>query len=143
MTQTLRLIAESADDLDIISAALQDAIGRVGEMKWDSRARAFSLRLTRFRHEDETPSRVLTGLRFDSVLSVKVRGIAQTQADALAVLLSISFTPGPENPAGQIVLVFAGGGEIQLSVECIEARLADVSDARTTKSLPLHGSDDV
>jgi len=51
------------------------------------------------------------------------------------------FAPAAEAPSGEIHLVFAGGGEILLNVECIDAVLADVSAPRQTSSVPLHPLD--
>ena len=43
-----------------------------------------------------------------------------------------------DKPAGVVTLIFAGGGELQADVECLDAILADVTDARETDKLPLH-----
>ena len=40
-TEPLRLLAEDADDLAVISAALQDAVALVGDLEWDPRGRRF------------------------------------------------------------------------------------------------------
>lgn len=143
MTQRLRLIAQDNDDLKIISASLQDAIGRVGEIVYNKRARALTLRLTRFSHEHEHAQRILSGLRIDSVLDIKTRGIDRSDPDAMAVLLSINFTEGALAPGGVLNLIFAGNGQIRVEVECIDITLADVSDPRNTDKKPLHPVDDV
>ena len=45
-------------------------------------------------------------------------------------LLAIRFTPnGGDDPGGVIELVLAGGGAIRLTVECIDAELADLRPA--------------
>ena len=41
-------------------------------------------------------------------------------------------------PAGEIRLIFAGGAEIALAVEVIEAQLADLGAAWQTKAMPAH-----
>jgi len=138
MTDRLRIIAEDIEDLKIISASLQDAIGRVGEMIFDSRGRAMTLRLSRFAHETDKSERVLSGLRIDSVLDIKTRGIERDDPEALAVLLSIDFIADAAEPSGILTLLFAGGGAIRLNVECIDVTLADVSDPRRTDKTPLH-----
>jgi len=142
MSSELRLKAETAEDLTVLSSALQDAILRVGEIQYSSKARSFTLRLSRFRHEvDNNPERVLCGLRFDGVLAVSSKGLKRDTPDALAVLIALTFAPAAEAPSGEIHLVFAGGGEILLNVECIDAVLADVSAPRQTSSVPLHPLD--
>ncbi len=142
MTKPLKLRAEGADDLAVISAALQDAIARVGEIHFSPKARTLTLRFTRFRHEDESASqRTLTGLRADGILSVQSSGIDRADPDAMAVLLAIEFAPGGEPPGGHIDFVFAGGGRLRAHAECIDLTLADVSTARKTDKRPLHPLD--
>lgn len=139
MSAKLKLKAETAEDLTVLSSAIQDAILRVGEIQYSAKSRAFTLRISRFRHEFAGQSeRVLCGLRFDSVLSVSSKGLKRDDPEALAVLIALTFTPEKTKPSGVIHLVFAGGGEIRLKAECVDAVLADVSEPRTTKSVPLH-----
>ena len=133
----LRLRAESQADLEIIAAAVQDAILRVGEIIYDLRGRSLTLRMTRFRHEADKAARAQSGLRFDGVMNVRTRGIDRSDPEAMAVLLNIDFQM-TDKPAGLITLIFAGGGELQAEVEALEVILADVTDARETDKLPLH-----
>ena len=49
----LRLRVETQADLDVIAAAVQDAILRVGEITYNMRGRSLTLRMSRFRHEQE------------------------------------------------------------------------------------------
>ena len=49
----LRLRAEDAEDLQVISALTQDAIFPITEMKWEASRRRFSLLINRFRWEDK------------------------------------------------------------------------------------------
>lgn len=133
----LRLKAETQGDLQIIAAAVQDAILRVGEINYDLRGRSLTLRMTRFQHETDKAARAQSGLRFDSVLGVRTRGIDRSDPEAMAVLLDVIFEQS-DKPAGIITLIFAGGGELQADVECLDVILADVTDARETDKLPLH-----
>ena len=52
-------------------------------------------------------------------------------------LLAVSFETA-DTPAGKVTLVFAGGGAVQLDVEVIEARLADLGAAWATSAKPEH-----
>ena len=133
----LRLRAETQADLDIIAAAVQDAILRVGEITYNMRGRSLTLRMSRFRHEDDAGARAQSGLRFDGVLNVKARGIDRKDPEAMAVLLNLDFEL-TDAPAGIMRLVFAGGGELHADVEALEVILADVTEARETDKLPLH-----
>jgi len=136
----LRLLAEDADDLAVISAALQDAVAKVGDIEWDARGRRLTLALNRFRWEAPGAllgERVRAGLQFGSVLAVKARNIRREPPDAVVELLAVSFEPG-EPPGGAIRLAFAGGGDMLLTVECVDAALADVSAPWPTPSTPAH-----
>lgn len=133
----LRLIANSAEDISVISAAVQDAILKVGDVRFDKKRRFLSLRLSRFRHESSDAARIEAGLRIDGVLDIKSKGIDRSDADALAVLLGIKFQPS-NPPSGDIEITFAGGGAMLLSVEAADVTLADVGETRATKSIPDH-----
>jgi len=136
----LRLLAEDEDDLAVISAALQDAVAKVGDIEWDPRGRRFTLALNRYLWE--TPAgllgnRVRAGLQFGSVLAVRSRNLRREAPDAVVELLAVSFEPG-EAPGGEIRLAFAGGGDLVLTVECVDAALADISAPWATPSTPAH-----
>jgi hypothetical protein len=137
----LKLMAEDAADLDIIAAAAQDALLRVGDISYDKKARRFAALLNRFRWEraEKGPfERVRSAFSLESVLSVKSRKVRLDSPDAVASLLSISFTPDAEPPGGVVRLVFAGGGEISLEVECLDALLMDMGAAWRTPRRPDH-----
>ncbi|MES1199013.1 MAG: DUF2948 family protein [Pseudomonadota bacterium] len=138
----MRLLAEDAADLDVIAAAAQDALVRAGDLRFDKKARRFSALLNRFRWEKVNGAgpyeRIRAGLAFEGVLGVKSRRIRMDAPDALASLLSVNFLPAEEPPSGIVQLVFAGGGEISLDVECLDAVLADVGDPWPTPRRPDH-----
>jgi Protein of unknown function (DUF2948) len=138
--EPLRLLAEDEDDLAVISAALQDAIAKVGDIEWDARGRRFTLALNRYLWEAPgglLGNRVRAGLQFGSVLAVKSRNLRRDPPDAVIELLAVRFEPG-EAPGGAIRLAFAGGGDVELTVECVDAALADVSAPWPTSSTPAH-----
>lgn len=138
MKTGLKLLAETGEGLQVISAALQDAIMKVGSMRFDASAQTFTLIISRYMHEKEGGLRVKSGLQFNNVLAVKVKGIDRSDPDAYLVLLSITFRPESEEPSGDIVMTFAGGGEACLKAEFIEVRLVDYPHQRTTDKTPLH-----
>lgn len=133
----LRLLAVTAEDLGILSALLQDAVGRAGEIAWMPRRRRLAMLLNRFRWEDRAAAerqrrpfeRVRSCLLFDNVLAVRGRGVDPRERKATLSLLRVDFAPEPhEGAAGGLVTIsLAGGGEIALQVECIEARLVDTT----------------
>ena len=125
----LRLLAEDADDLAVISAALQDAVAKIGDISFDARARRLTLALNRYRWEagGKARERVRTGLQLGGVLGVKSRKLRRDARGAVVELLSLAFEPG-EAPGGAVVFTFAGGGDLTVEVECLDVILADVSN---------------
>ena len=56
----LRLKAEDQDDLTVISAALQDAVGQLGDFSFDARSRRFLMVVNRYRWEAARPGKALS-----------------------------------------------------------------------------------
>jgi Protein of unknown function (DUF2948) len=138
----LTLAAEDAEDLEIISARLQDAVAPLKEIVWLPKARRFAALFNRFVWEDKRKNanlRVRSLLHFDDVLSVQAKQIKMGAPDAVVSLLAIEFAPkGGEDPGGTVTLVFSGGGAIKLEVECIAAGLTDVSSEWAARGRPVH-----
>jgi hypothetical protein len=143
MNGTPTLVAEDAEDLEVISARLQDAVARVKDLAWLPGAHRFAALLNRFKWEDtrhrRTHLRVRSGLVFENVLSAKSQNILYGNPEAVLSLLAIRFSPrAAEDPGGMVELVFSGGGTLRLEVECIEASLADVSGDWAARGQPSH-----
>ena len=134
----MKLLARDAEDLQVVSAALQDSVISTDTLRHRPDARAFELVASRYRHESDKSERVLSALRVDGVLDVKFRGIDRTKPDAFTVLLEIERKSAEEKPGGHLTLVFAGGGEVRLHVEDLELRLADVGPPRRARATPSH-----
>lgn len=130
----LYLSATDADDLQVMSALVQDAVLPVTEIKFQKSARRFALLINRFRWEDKPAAerlnrayeRVQAVLAFDDVHTVRSQGFDRADADLVLSLLSVTFEPG-EDGAGQVLLTLAGDGAIALDVECLNATLRDVT----------------
>ena len=134
----LKLAAVDADDLKVISAHMQDALVRLSDFRYLSRPRKFAFVANRFAWEQQPrQERRRTGLHFQHVLSVKQLGIRDMGPDQVLSLLSIGFEPGA-SPSGTVSLTFAGGFDIRLEVECIDAQLRDLGAAWTTENTPSH-----
>ena len=138
----LTLAAEDAEDLEIISARLQDAVAPLKDLVWLPKSRRFAALFNRFKWEDgdaKTNLRVRSLLHFDDVLSAQSKGLKRGAPDAVVSLLAIRFTPKEaEDPGGTVELVFAGGGSIRLEVECIDTGLSDVSGDWAARGRPDH-----
>ncbi|TPE50693.1 DUF2948 family protein [Amaricoccus solimangrovi] len=130
----LRLRAETAADLEVISALTQDAVGQTSDIAWLPRRRRFTLLLNRFRWEDATAAgrqgrpveRTRALLTIEGVLRARANGIDPKDRDLVVSLLSLAFVPR-EDGAGALTLVLAGEGEIVLDVECLDVALTDVT----------------
>ena len=139
--QALRLLAEDADDLEIISAALQDAVAHIGDISWEPKARRLTIAVNRFRWEaaDAGHERVRAAVQLGGVMAVRARNLRPEAKDAVVQLLAVSFDPG-ETPGGVITFAFADGADLAAEVECIDAALADLSTPWTTPRSPEHES---
>lgn len=138
-TEPLRLLAEDAEDLAVISAALQDAVTKIGDIAWEAKGRRLTIAFNRFRWEadERRGERVRAGLQLGGVLEVKSRKLRQGAKGAVLELLALTFEPG-EAPGGTVTFTFAGGGDLAASVECVDAALADVSEPWPTTRKPGH-----
>ena len=133
--EPLRLLAEDADDLHIISAALQDAILRPVDIVWEPASRRVTLKLSRFCWECGG-TRVRAAMQFGDVLAVKSRGLPRLP-DTPLELLAIHFFEA-EAPGGRAILMFAGGGDLRVDVECLDAVVTDLSERWPARVAPTH-----
>lgn len=146
MTNDLRLAAEDTADLEVISAALQDAITHVRELAFLPSTRRFAMVVNRFRWEGEgngrnhDHERVRTGLHFENVLSARARNVSQDRQDGVLSLLTIRFEE-LNPPSGLVTLVFAGGAELRLEVEALDVHLSDLGLVWETPNKPEHDLD--
>lgn len=127
----LRLRALDPDDLAVISAAVQDAVFPITEMRWIRSRRRFAVLINRFRWEDarpagQPPERVQSLLSVEDVMQVRTQGIDRADRDTILALLALSWEPG-EDGTGRLVLTLAGDGAIALEAETLEVMLADVT----------------
>lgn len=149
----LKLIALDAEDLAVISAHVQDAVVRVGDMAYLPAEKRFAALINRFdwvgavtaaeSGRKQECERRRTGLRFERVLRARISGISLGQKNKFLSVLAIAFeSAGEDDPAGRIRIDFAGGGAIELTVECIETELKDLGAAWRARSVPDHGGPD-
>ena len=136
----LKLLAHDADDLAVISAALQDAVAKIGDIRWDASARTLTLACNRFRWEagGRKGERIRSALQLGDVTGVQARKLRRDAKGAVVELLSVAFEPA-EAPGGAVLLTFAGGGDLKVTVDCLDVILADVSEAWATPRRPGHG----
>ena len=142
--QPLRLVALDEQDLAIISAHVQDAVTKVGEISYNPADKQLVVPINRYAWEKKRRFFARRGerrrsvLHFDRVLKVRTTGIDQTNRDQVLSLLTIEFEQS-DAPTGRVELIFAGGGAISLDVEVVEAQLADLGGAWEAGARPRHG----
>lgn len=144
MGKLLRLIAFDAADLQILSAHLQDAQLSTGELVYTPKQQKFALVAARFNWvECETcknggkAERLWTGLHFERVKKVGVKGLDLKAPPTALNLLSIAFTEF-DPPSGYVELVFSGGAALRLDVECLEALMQDIGPGWPVEEQPGH-----
>lgn len=142
----LKLLALDADDLSVISAHLQDAVVKVGDLAYLPHEKRFAALLNRFDWADAVKdgrqnfARRRAALRFERVLAAQLSGIDLKNTGKVLNLLAIGFE-AREAPEGDVTLVFADNCAIRLRVECIEAEMQDLGPAWQAKSKPQHPDD--
>ncbi len=144
----LRLLAQEAADVPVLSVLVQDAVLTAGDMVYDRRRRRFAALVNRFRWEDRDEAaregrpfeRVRSLLAVEDVLAAKVMGIDPGRKDEILSILSLTWEPG-EDGMGRLTLILAGDGAVALEVEALDARLEDVTRPYIAPShhVPDHG----
>ncbi len=153
----LKLTALDSEDLEIISAHMQDAALLLGDISYLPRQKKLALVANRFDWNSAVSDgqaasasksmyrRCRCGLQINRVFSVKFIGLHRDNPGAVLSLLAILFHPGPEAPGGMIELTFSGGAAVRAEVECIEVALDDLGPSWETPRKPDHadlGSED-
>lgn len=140
-TAPLKIRFEDEEDLQVLSAALQDAVLRVGDMAYLTRERRFVCIALRFRWErlDETApeaerryERVHTGITFEDVAGVKRRGVDPARPGQMLALLAIRVA------GGAVDLICAGGAAIRLEIGRIAGHAQDMDEPWPTRWRPSH-----
>ncbi len=149
MEEKLKLFALDKDDIEVVSAHVQDALVKVADIFWQPREHRFVMALKRFdwmnavdvngARDVNAPGyrRCRTALRFERVNACKCRNLDQTNKNTMLNLLAVEFAER-DSPSGIITLTFSGGGAIRLDVECLEAELADLGEVFAAGLCPDH-----
>mgnify|MGYP000365577788 CR=1 FL=1 len=143
----LRLKALDADDLQVMSALVQDAVLPASEITYSRKDRRLAMLLNRFRWEDADGAtqrrrnfeRVQAVLVIEDVLAVQSQGVPKGDADVVLSVLALAFEPG-EDCAGCVELTLAGDGGLRLEVEALEVSIKDVTRPyqAPSRSVPDH-----
>jgi hypothetical protein len=134
----LKLSALDADDLGVISAAVQDALVAVRDCAYLKDEKRFVLLLNRFQWEadpsiDSAHSRTHSALVFNEVTGVRHHDIPLGEPDRMLELLAVTL----END-GSVALRFASGRAIRLEIGRLACHLGDVGEPWPTPWKPAH-----
>ena len=139
----LKLIGKNQDDLNVISAYLQDSIVIVKDIVFLKQNRSCVMLVNRFMWEDvekgvfRKNKRIRCALKFEEVFTVKSQNINQKRKNKPLEFLAIKsvFTP---NDYYEIRIFFAGDGIITINSEVIEAVMHDLDKPWNVKHIPKH-----
>jgi hypothetical protein len=138
----LKLRAEDEEDLAVVSAFLQDALVPVAEMVFLPDEQRFVLVANRFMWERKPVDkkghceRTLTGIAFDGVTAVQVRGFERSDGDRILEVLAVRAT------AEAIIFEFSGADAMRLEVGRILCHLEDIGEPWPTPWRPRHALDE-
>lgn len=144
-SEPLKLVAQDADDLAVLSAMLQDALVAADEMVWQRDEGRFVLIANRFRWEGRPEhdrkgvirERVHSGLCVSHVTNVRRRGFDPRQPAGVLSLLAIRHQPG-EGGGHVLDLTFSGGAGIRVEAADLALRLDDIDEPWPTRAQPSH-----
>ncbi len=142
MSKPLKLIAQTNDDLTILSALLQDMTIKVGDIAWRPNENKLICVGNRFVWEKKKLFRKPKGERtrtaFHIATAMKCRFKNLDLSDTERVLELLSIEASEKGDILEIILTFAGGAAIALHTEAIEIIATDVSEPWQAIARPRH-----
>jgi hypothetical protein len=141
----VKFIALDKEDLEVVSAHLQDAEIKVADVHWRPGERRLVVAVDRFDWPAAIASvpelrRCRAALRFERVLACKCKNVDPAGKDQVLNLLAVEFAESSP-PGGVVTLTFSGGATLRLDVECLEVELADLGPIRVANCCPSHLDD--
>ena len=135
-TSALKLHAQSSDDIEMLSALLQDALIAGADMVFDKAENTFMLVANRYCWELQDAGqqmRCMCGVKFGTIGAVRTRGMTADKTQFYN-LLAIEY----DKAAQHIMLVFSGGVGIQLEVSSIMIIVRDLAEPHPSFARPYH-----
>ena len=119
-----KIIAQSPEDLQIISACCSEAKVKNSEIKYLPSNKIFLISLLRFDRENENNKNSINSIiKFEFIESTKSKKIDQNDPDLVLELIAIDIFK--KNFKYEIVLLFSNNKIINLNAEVIEITLED------------------
>ena len=118
-----KVIAQSPDDLQIISAICAESKVKISDIKYLPSTKIFLLSVLRIDKEGDSNKPINSVIKFEFIESSKSKNINQSNTDLTLELFAIDIFKKKEN--FEIVLLFSKNGIITLSTEVIDVTLED------------------
>ena len=118
-----KVIAQSPDDLQIISAICAESKVKISDIKYLPSTKIFLLSVLRIDKETDSDKPINSVVKFEFIESSKSKNIDQSNTDLTLELFAIDIFKKKEN--FEIVLLFSKNGIITLSTEVIDVTLED------------------
>ncbi|MDD3288726.1 MAG: DUF2948 family protein [Alphaproteobacteria bacterium] len=133
----LKLLAKDGEDIEVISAVLQDAIVPLEDMTYEVADKNFIMVVHRFcwcdgERPKESFERVCCAVSISGVRTVQVQGIDLSNRSEMLELLAVFL----ENNSMQFV--FSGESRIKLELEDWTMKLEDFGEPWPTTHQPCH-----
>ena len=118
-----KIIAQSPEDLQIISAICAESKVKISQIKYLSSAKIFLLNISRNDKETENYKPINSIIKFEFIENSKSKNIDQSDQSLTLELLAIDIFKKKEN--FEIVLLFSKNRIITLSTEIVDVTLED------------------
>lgn len=137
MSSLLRLKAKDAEDIQVVSAVLQDAIAPVVDMTYNEASKNFIIvvqRLCRETNADGCKERICCALNVRGVEKVQTHGFNPANTNTMLDLLTLI----PEDD--ELQLIFASDARIKLKLKDWNLILEDFGERWPAHCEPCHDS---
>ena len=119
-----KIIAQSPQDLQVISACCEGGKIKIEEIKYLPKNKIFLFLIERNAREKENPKeKVKSIVKFEYIEKSKSKNIDRTKVDSFVELTAINLFKNNKNY--EITLLFSDNGIITLTAEIVEAVLED------------------
>ena len=119
-----KIIAQSPEDLQIISACCSEGKVNIDDIKYLASNKIFLISISRFSKEEENKNKLINSIiKFEFINSSKSKNIQQKDANIILELLTIDIFKKEEN--FEITMLFSKNRIITLAAEVIEVTLED------------------
>tara|TARA_B100000378_G_scaffold42580_1_gene31817 strand:- start:109 stop:558 length:450 start_codon:yes stop_codon:yes gene_type:complete len=139
----LKLIGKNQEDLNVISAYLQDSVVIIKDIVFLKQNKSFIMIVNRFMWEDAEKGvfrqhkRIRCAVKFEEVIAVKSKNINQKKKYKPLECLAIKCNE-TSNEIYEIKIFFSGDCIITLYSEVIEVIMQDLDKPWNVKHIPTH-----